>query len=466
MHWEGWRPHNNQVGKKLLTRRQSLKLPALLFGVATSRPALAAQDDPARTFYVSSLASDSNTGTQDSPFATIGRAVQAVARNGANHSILVMPGTYREQVIVSTGGDPTGDLVIRSIVPHAAKIRSPVNTYSAVNIVQSYVTFEGFDVSAGGDGPGIEATFIDGDSKNNGPHHITILDNISHGNAGSGISVSYGDFYRIEGNTCFGNCATSIYQGSGISIYAARAVSGTDGFRNFIRNNYCYENMTLNLPGDPEPAHSDGNGIIIDDLKNTQSGHPAGAYKFRTLVENNVAYRNGGRGVHVFLSDNVIVANNTCCYNNRDPLNPATWRGDLSSVDSGNCEWVNNLAVADPAVNPDNTAILDGASTIESGPNVWRRNLTFDGRPQSASVRLQRPNAILTSTGVDANILGADPLFIRGGVDVATPDFRLRPDSPARGAGIVWQGESKIDVEGSTRTGAGEIDIGAYEFRH
>ena len=60
----------------------------------------------------------------------------------------------------------------------------------------------------------------------------------------------------------------------------------------------------------------------------------ASNYVFNTLVENNLAYGNGGKGIHIFLSDNVTVRNNAAHWNNRDELNPATWRGELS-----NCPW-------------------------------------------------------------------------------------------------------------------------------
>ena len=121
----------------------------------------------------------------------------------------------------------------------------------------------------GGDGHGIEAAFLDGDPNNRGPHHIAILNNLSHNNAGSGIGVAFGDFYMIVGNTCCHNCGTNKYQGSGISLYEARPVADlTAGFHNVVRNNICFGNSVIDLPGNPEPSHSDGNGIIIDDFRN------------------------------------------------------------------------------------------------------------------------------------------------------------------------------------------------------
>src|SRR5579885_2744829 len=152
---------------------------------------VAAPHKAGRQIYVSPLGSDGNPGTFSEPLRSISRAFSAVADLGANDSIIVMPGVYAEQVVVTKGGDASGFLTLRSNARHAAKIRSPTNTYSAVNIVSNYVAFEGFDVRAGGSGHGIEATFLGGVRGNDGPHHINITNNISHDNAGSGISLAY-----------------------------------------------------------------------------------------------------------------------------------------------------------------------------------------------------------------------------------------------------------------------------------
>jgi parallel beta-helix repeat protein len=429
----------------LINRRAFVAMTAAMF----ARPAFALPGG--RVFHVSPQGSDSSTGTFAEPFATISRVFSAVPDLGAGDVVSVMPGTYNEQVTVTAGGDPSSDLVIKSVVPHEARIRSPADTYSAVNIVRSHVTMEGFDVQAGGGGHAIEATFIDGDNRNEGPHHITIRNNVCHDSAGSGISLAYGDFYLIEGNTCFNNCATNEYQGSGI---------GPPGIRNIVRGNVCHDNMAILLPGDV--PHSDGNGIIIDDLKNSQSGHPAGSYRYFTLVENNLSYRNGGKGVHVFLSENVAVRNNTCCFNNRDPKNPASWRGELSNVDSNNVVWVNNIAVADPAVNKANAAILDAAAKGRNIGVSWISNLTFDGRQGNRSVTKDPAAPKLDGKG---NLLGVDPQFVLAAADAARPDFRLKQGSPAIDAGTAEFGVPRSDLSGAPRVHGERPDLGAFEFK-
>ena len=181
-----------------------------------------------RNIYVSNTGSDSNPGTADKPFATINGVFRRITDLGAGDRIVVMPGTYYEAVNINAGGTAEGNLMLVSQVPYGAKIRSPASSYSAINIQKNFVTVDGFDVSGSGTGHGIEATFLDGDTSKNGPHHITIINNISHDNAGGGIELAYGDYYLIDNNICYGNCATNSYQGSGISVYEPRAVAGAD----------------------------------------------------------------------------------------------------------------------------------------------------------------------------------------------------------------------------------------------
>lgn len=446
----------------LLSRRSLLAAGGACAGLGALGAGTAARAAGRRDFYVSATGNDANPGTLDRPFATIMAVFSRIGDLGGGDRIIVMPGVYAEAVVVRAGGNATANLTLVSQVPLGAKIRSPASSYSAIAIEKNYVTIDGFDVAAGGAGHGIEATFIDGNNHNNGPHHITVVNNICHDCAGSGISLSYGDYYRIENNICYGNCATNQYQGSGISIYSPRAVYGTDSVRIFVQRNTSYSNMALVLPGDV--PHSDGNGIIIDDFRNTQRPTSAGSYRYKTIVENNVCYFNGGKGIHIFISENVTVRHNTCYFNNRDPKNTATWRGDLSNVDSNNVLWFNNIGVADTQVNSYNAAILDAASSGQPNSNVvWRRNLTFNGTARAASVTHSPRNISLTSSTPYRNMLGVDPRFLRWGHGMLTPDLHLWAGSPARNVGLVGYGLPKLDRDGYPRVRGSGPDLGAYE---
>jgi len=442
-----------------LSRRTFLGASAAALCLIGFRSAQAA----ARDFYVSKSGSDSNPGTSGKPFLTIGAVFRRITDLGAGDRVIVMPGTYNEAVSVKAGGSASANLTLVSQVPSGAKIRSPSSAYSAINIQKSYVTIDGFDVQGAGIGHGIEASYIDGNIANNGPHHLSIVNNICHDNAGSGISVAHGDYYRIENNVCYRNCATNSFQGSGISVYEPRAVTGTETMRIFVLRNTCYSNTALTLSNNA--PHSDGNGIIMDDFRNTQHPNPAGVYRYRSLVENNVCYFNGGKGVHVFISDNVTVRNNTCYFNNRDPKNTATWRGELSNVNSNNTIWVNNIGYADVKVNSYNRGILHAASGSQTSNNVvWKRNLSFNGTPGSASITQSPYNATLVAAAPYNNLLGVDPLFVAAGQGVASPNLHLQPSSKAHNAAVTDYGIGTIDRDANPRVRGIAADLGAYEL--
>jgi hypothetical protein len=124
------------------------------------------------------------------------------------------------------------------------------------------------------------------------------------------------------------------------------------------------------------------------------------------------------------------VRGNTVAFNNTDDLNPGTWRGELSNQQSSNNVWEGNIAVTDPALNPNNTAIGNYSYGGYVNENVlWEDNVTFNGTPGDASVRVEGANA--PPRAADGNLLGVDPRF----ADPAGFDFSVLAASPAAGLG-------------------------------
>ncbi|PDT07501.1 MULTISPECIES: right-handed parallel beta-helix repeat-containing protein [unclassified Rhizobium] len=390
------------------------------------------------TYYVSTTSSGGN-GSASSPFRTISEAMRADLKPG--DEVVVKPGTYNESINFDKDGSAAGDITLRSEVPGAALIRPPAGSYTGISVNANYVTIDGFDIK-GGNGDGIEG---------NNVHHVSILNNKVHDSGESGVQFNYSDFIRIEGNETYNNASSGWY--SGISIYQNRNITGdtsTEGYRTIVRDNISHDNVTKT------GAHTDGNGIIIDDFQSTQtSGHPN--YTFKTLVENNLVYENGGKGIQVAWSDSVTVQNNTAYHNNQDPLNDGTWRGELSNAQSSNNTWVNNIAVADPSVNSNNTAIDNTSYGGYTNQNtVWANNITFNGTAGQASVRTDGGNA--TPSAANGNKLGIDPHF----VNAANGDFHLASGSAAIDSGTIKYGVDSADLDGDARV-VGTIDMGAYE---
>ena len=430
-----------------------LLLVTFFYGLCVSTPVVEASDyfnyTCDRTFYVSKTGSDANPGTHGSPYLTINRGVETSGLTGGD-CVEVGPGTYTEQIYWSANGTDDSDdgyIVVYSEVPHAAKIRPRSGDYSTVNMSGNYNILDGFDV-VGGTGHAIDIS---------GSHHIKVLNNITHDSEGSGISAQRGEFYTFEGNIAFNNACCNGFQTSGITIYQAREVASdtvTTGFRNIVRNNIAFNNFTTPYLGFD---HTDGNGIIIDDFQHTQTGgFPV--YPYPTLVENNLSYGNGGKGIQVTWSDYVTVRHNTTFGNNRDNNNSGTWRGEITNQQSSHNTFINNIAYANPAVNANNTALANVAYSSYVNSDIhWFNNLTFNGTPGQASVRVDGNATAITSAG--GNILGADPKFESPALN-AGGDFRLDVGSPAIGAGTSTLGYAALDLSGAARNSLA-LDLGA-----
>ncbi len=356
--------------------------------------------------------------------------------------IVVENGTYTESIWIAKAR-----LTLRSASKHGARIVAPQKKDAfGLGEDANYITLDGFDITAPG-GNGIQAN-------RNGIKHVlnhhTIIKNCHiHDCGGGGIQLNHGDYRTVEHNIVRHCASTGPWDQSGISFWQAIALDRQPGFHNVVRGNILRDNSN-------PPNGTDGNGLIIDDFRNTQQGSTNGIYPNDTLVENNVAYHNGARGIHVFLSDHVVVRNNTAYHNNWDNTNTATWRGELSCVKSSDVKWYNNIAVASSAANVNNSAMMDGGGNQNT---EWASNLFFDSdKPTRPSVNLSGGadrKAVLAS-----NLVGIDPRFMAPGT-ATDPDFRLKVDSPAIDAAVAAKAPA-TDILGNTRDK--RPDIGAYEF--
>lgn len=387
------------------------------------------------TYYVSVTGDNTGDGSETSPWRTISKAMRSIQ---SGDEVVVKSGTYNELVRINTGGTADNYTVLRSEVPGGAKIQ-PVSLDYGVHINTNYVKLDGFEIS-GANRAGITANLV---------HHLIISNNVVHDNKGNGISATRSDFITIDGNTTYSNA--SVGARSGISIYHPENITGdpsTSGYRIIVRNNVSYDNVTKT------GSHTDGNGIIMDDFRSTQTPS-RDPYLFSSLVENNLVYNNGGKGIQVNFTDHVTVRNNTAWHNNVDPLSSGTWHGELSNTSASNNKWINNIAVAEPSTTGNNTAIDNtSANGYINSNNIWQNNLTFNGTAGDDSVRTTGGNAKLKAE--HGNLLGVDPKFVG-----APSNFDLESNSPAIDGGTGSYGFPARDLDGNARQGM--VDIGAYE---
>jgi serralysin len=305
----------------------------------------------------------------------------------------------------------------------------------------SYIEINGFEATA----PGTNTVGI-GALRS---HHVRVLNCIAHSNGQSGIGTMHCDYVFVENNLAYNNCFTGIWHGSGISLYQNQKSDDAPGFHSVVRNNISHSNTETDAI---TTEHTDGNGIIIDDFQNTQPSGNKVNYAHATLVENNLCYNNGAKGIQVYLSDHVTIRNNTCYFNNRDSgrYSGGTWRGELNHSMSSNNTWENNIAVANPMYNKENTALLIAAlKTYKSTGNVFRNNLTFNGVVGQASVKVDFGDwpPPITVTAESGNLLGVDPQFVNPGMH----DFRVQASSPAKKMGITAKDVGPITLSSTAR---------------
>jgi parallel beta-helix repeat protein len=427
-------------------------------------------------YYVSKGGNDSGDGKSPaSAWLTIGRAVAVLAGDGGTHGgvcVNVGDGEYKEAVYATglsgSGDRPNGYMVFRSEHLHGATVQVPLEL--AVGHANgsfrlddcNYVVIDGFNlvgqVVPGSDESGVVVTNRQW-LKPPEPaiHHVKVLNNDIRHHGGAGVGAVHADYLVVEGNSISDTSRTSPYEVSGISTWEAVASDHAAGFHNIIKDNVIFDNGEVD---DGHPTHTDGNGIIIDDFRNTQNGSTYGAYEEQSLVENNLVYSNGGAGIHLYLSDRVTVRNNTCEGNMRDSIGLGTWRAEINVVNGSHDIFVNNIAAAVQAPNQwhaANVALMDNSTDLPNIGNVWKCNLSFNGTAGQPATMLSKSGSSITEA--DGNILGVDPLFR----SPASHDFTLQPSSPAIGKGTNSYGFPVDDLTGRRRTGA--PDLGAFAFR-
>lgn len=163
-------------------------------------------------------------------------------------------------------------------------------------------------------------------------------------------------------------------------------------------------------------------------------------YLGKTYVANNLVYDNGGRGIHCFLADNVIIVNNTCYKNCQSP---AIDDGELTAYVSDGISFINNISLPDVGIAPMD---IYNASNIYVDHNLWASNSSL-ANPLGTNATTSSANFVLPSS---------NPLLA---------DFHLQANSTAINAGTHSQAPS-TDKDGNIRFTLDSIDIGCYEYQN
>jgi len=405
----------------------------------------------ATNYYVSASGKDSNNGkTIQDAWATLQKAADTMI---GGDTCFVADGTYNQDIKINRSGSESGALTFKSINKWGAKITSENYIFNIGESTEKvgFITIDGFELVAPG-------TYGVGVHSKKGAHNITVRNCWAHDCGESGIGLQDGDYRILENNVCNNNSALMKYCGSGITIYGTYLYDEKPGFHNIIRNNISFNNindqkLTLN---------TDGNGIIVDDLRNTQIGNHLGAMDINysgneTLVENNLCYGNGGAGIQLFVTNNITVRNNTC-YSNQLRRSNDAWRGNISVSCCANVKFINNISVVSTSLRADSgdsdwpefaknaTFGAFGAKDNMYAANYsYYNNISFDlNSPTSDAIVSE--GIEIEFKGKNGNQTATDPQFVAPG-NSATVDFHLKPGSSAINKGIVIFGVPKMDLD-------------------
>lgn len=291
-----------------------------------------------------------------------------------------------------------------------------------------YINIENLNVTAPGHGnyAGHSAIHLLGNQ------HITIRGNYVHNSGCAGIQTMHSDYITISNNRVAYN-AKDTYKNifcSGISNHENLDSDSNTGTKMTITNNVVYGNTNTRWSGCTSPCvHSDGNGIIIDDTRRTQTDYKK--YRGRTLIKNNIVVGNGGRGVHIYSSDNVDVYNNTVYMNNRDPYLSAWRAGEIMAIKSGGINVYNNIAHTDAKYVSSLAGELVSISVeyASGGAINVDHNLTYNSKNDWDKRFYSKANSTSVSFG-SSNRFG-NPKFRNPGTDMSWADMRVNDGSPA-----------------------------------
>jgi hypothetical protein len=398
--------HTTPAGRR--RRRHVTVVTTAAFVALAALPALpGASAQTGRSVVVDPNGNDAAAGTDAAPLRTI---QAALTRVGPGDRILIRNGTYdggggaavRIQGINGRHGAPI------TLIPYPG--HRPVFRGGGWQIVHvlnsSHIELHGFHIEGTANTDRQPTTGIDIEDS----HHVKVQGAVIRDTGGGGINGMRSDHVWIEGNAIIGTSRWNPYQTSAISLFQSTHRGGgpnLDSFQNYIVGNVAHHNENL-APG-PQGKVTDGNCIIIDSSQDT-------GYRGRTLISNNVCAANGGRGINVTRSGDVVAVNNTLINNVRSNAIHADGGGEIFAGQSHDLIFRNNLVMP---------------TRPNGGNNVWASSrVSFDHNVYSQPPRVP---GVLDRVAADLQLaFGVIPVGTSPAKDAANPDLAPPTDRVGR----------------------------------
>ncbi|HEY6433905.1 MAG TPA: hypothetical protein VIZ17_18140 [Acetobacteraceae bacterium] len=332
------------------------------------------------TFYVSAgTGNDSNAGTSVGAALASLQAAEQLVRPG--DTVEVMNGTYTGPYYGDVLDITTSGTASKPITFEAAPGQHPIidssGTWNAIDIQASYINVQGFTVEGDAakytlaqaqaqelnpgnpvfNGNGIVTRPVTGGSA---PNHIVIENNTVYNEPGGGIVANGSDYLQILNNVVHNTSNWSLYDTSGIGIYASVNSDTKPGVHSIISGNTSYANVNM-IPDLYTNSITDGEGIGLDTNTN---------YVGVIEVEGNLTYGNSGPGIEDFKTNNAVITGNTS-YGNL--LNPAdAGDGQIFINQSTGSQVYNNVTTGPGSSGGDPPPKLTmGPAAAIAGPQGW-----------------------------------------------------------------------------------------------
>ena len=435
--------------------------------------------------YVSQpLGSDSNSGSESSPFKTINKAI---SESIPGTTILVMDGLYQNNnygtgingtslnnspvVNFNQSGVIGSPITLKNLNGHSPKIQfDGAGGIKFPNGVNNIIV-EGFEI----EGPSASITYeqaiadreykilVSEDDDDNtsynhnyfsgkgiwgyGPHNnIIIRNNVVYNTPGSGIRFNDSDYITIENNTVY-NTTWWTSSASSAVVYAESISSEGDNgsdIKMIMRGNIIYNNWNRipfyvtqlpdnngNVGGNYGTASQDyildGQGLYV-----TRSDPDyAGIF----LFENNICVNNGKNGINFDHSDSAsaIYRNNTLYFNGVHNIIQMQEHGELLHVGNNKVAGIKANGVLNATVVNNIIVTRDNEYSALAFNDITGTRLAVNNIFQNGTYAWPAT--------VDNNLVNVDPLFVsapttvNGLIDISITDFSLTSNSPAINAG-------------------------------
>jgi hypothetical protein len=318
----------------------------------------------ATQYYISPSGSDSNSGLSTSlSWQSPNHAVNC------GDNIQAAAGTYSATAgyfseghwgAVSSCTFPTNEFATLQCATFDACIINATTDYAGIWIDKSHWAVMGWQVTMGGSTT--QTSCFQASSNTSTGSNISFIlfaNNVAIGCYGAGFgiysqnvsSVNYSaDYIGIVGNIAYNGAQVSNVCGSGISVYQPIKADSVAGTHIYIAGNFSYGNLDPNPCDGAKPT--DGEGIILDTFDGSQGGF-ALPYDQQAVVDNNLVFYNGGRGLEVTNNAagsthaNIIFRNNTAANDMTDPNQQyCVGNGELLVTNSLQIQAYGNLTQA------------------------------------------------------------------------------------------------------------------------